>query len=159
VPTYLTATGSRAELATWTGYAGTDYTLTDMDFESSWIKFGETMQSRAIVDFVQLLGEFRSTCVVRVRVAKDYEAASPGVWNYNTDVTWTPSPGTAGSSLQVRQGPRWKRVEALKTRFTITAPGGANNPLGGPCARLTTIAIQHALEPNAYGAISAAQKQ
>jgi hypothetical protein len=156
-PAYLTATGVRAELSTWDGYAGTDYTLTAMDIETSWIKFND-LQGRAIVDFVQLLGEFRSTCVIRQRMAKDYEAVSPGVWNYNTDKTWTPFPATAGSSLQVRQGPRFKRCESLKARFTITAPGGTS-PLGGPCARLTSIVIPHAIEPNAYGAIAAAQKQ
>lgn len=157
LPAYLTATGVRAELATWDGYAGTDYTLTSIDFETGWSKFG-AMQARAIVDYVQLLGELRSTCVIRKRLARDYEASSPGVWNYTTDETWTPSPGVVGSALQVRQSPRYKRCESLKARFTITAPDGVS-PLGGPCARLTSIAILFALEPNAYSALGAAQKQ
>lgn len=156
-PAYLTATGMRAELATWVGYAGTDYSLTQMDLETNWIKFGG-MQSRAIVDFVQLLGELRSTCVIRKRLAKDYEAVSAGVWNYNTDVTWTPYPATAGGALQVRQAPRRKRCEALKARFTVTAQDGVS-PLGGPCAVFTSIVTSFAVEPNAYGAVSAAQKQ
>lgn len=156
-PAYLTATGVRAELATWSGYAGTDYTLTAIDVETGWAKFG-AMQARAIVDYVQLLGELRSTCVIRKRLARNYEAASPGVWNYTTDVTWTPSPGVFGSAFQVRQAPRRKRCEAIKARFTITAPDGVS-PLGGPCVRLTSIAILFALEPNAFGALGAAQKQ
>lgn len=157
-PAYLNASGARAELSTWDGYGATDASLVLADVEPSWVKFGSGLQSRAIVDFVQLLGEFRSDCVIRKRIAKDYEAVTPGVWNYHTDETWTPSPGTVGSALQVRQSPRWKRCEALKTRFTITAPDGVS-PLGGPCARLTGIAIPFALEPGAYGALSSAQKQ
>ncbi len=159
-PAYLATTtpGVRTELATWDGYAGTDYTLTSADVESSWVKFGGEMQARAIVDLVQLLGEFRSSCAIRIRMAKDYEAVSPGVWNYTTDRTWTPSPGTAGSSLQVRQGPRWKRCESIKARFTITNIDGVS-PLAGPCARMTAITLQHAIEPNAYSALAAAQKQ
>lgn len=156
-PAYLTATGPRVELATWDGYAGTDASLTVIDVETGWAKFG-AMQARAIVDHVQLLGELRSACVIRKRLAKDYEAASPGVWNYTTDVTWTPSPGVLGSALQVRQSPRWKRCESIKARFTVTHPDGVS-PLGGPCVRFTSIAMLFALEPNTYGALGSAQKQ
>ncbi len=95
--------------------------------------------------------------MIRKRLAKDYEASSPGAWNYNTDVTWTPT-GTVGSALQVRQSPKRKRCESVKARFTITAPDGAS-PLDGPCARMTSIAIPFAVEPNPYGALGAAQKQ
>lgn len=156
-PAYLTATGVRAELATWVGYAGTDYSLTLMDIETNWIKFGG-MQSRAIVDFVQLLGELRSTCKIRKRLAKDYEAVSAGVWSYNTDQTWVPYPGVIGAPLQVRQSPTRKRCQSLKARFTVTHQDGVS-PLSGACAVFTSILASFAVEPNAYGAVSAAQKQ
>ena len=155
-PSYLTATGVRAEnsnLNVWTN----DYTLTQMDVELGWIKFGG-MQSRAIVDFVQLLGELRTGCKIRVRLAKDYEAVSEDVWNYHTDKTWTPYPGTIGSALQLKQGPRWRRCQALKARFTVTHIDGVS-PLTGPCVRLTSIAMPFALEPNPYSALAPAQKQ
>lgn len=156
MPAYLTDTGVRAELATWDGYDGSDYTLTEMDVETGWIKFG-AMQSRAIVDAVQLLGEYRSDCRVRVRLARDYKEAS-GEWAYDTDKTWTPSPAVVGSSLQLKQGPRYRRCGSLKARFTITAPDGFS-PLGGPCVRMTSIAMPYAVEPNTYSALAAAQKQ
>lgn len=156
-PVYLTATGTRAELATWDGYAGLDYTLTSMDVQTGWIKFG-AMQARVIVDYVQLLGELRSTCVIRKRLARDYAAVSPGAYDYTTDKTWTPSPGVIGSAFQVRQSPRFKRCEVVKARFTVTHPDGVS-PLGGPGVRITSIAAVFAAEPTAYGALGAAQKQ
>lgn len=160
-PAYLAATGVRAELASWDGYAGTDYTLTSFEIEGGFIKFG-AMQSRAVVDFVQLLGEFRSDCRIRTRIAKDYEAVYDGTtgtssWNYTTDEYWNATPPTIGSSLQVRQAPRWKRCESLKVRFTVTHADGVS-ALAGPCARLTSIVLQFANEPNAYSALGAAQK-
>ncbi len=165
-PAYLTATGVRAEMTSldglWAGYAGVDYTLTSIEIETGWIKFGQN-QSRAIVDFVQLLGELRSACAIRKRLAKDYEATAPDEesgatsWNYHTDLTWQSS-GVIGSALQVRQSPRWKRCEAFKARFTITNVDGVS-PLAGPCARLTSIVMPFAIEPGAYGALAASQKQ
>lgn len=178
--------GTPAYLASGSAFSAAvgDYTLTSMDIETGWIKFGQE-QSRAVVDFVQLLGEFRSSCQVQVQIAKDYEATSPdeesgtGAWNYHTSRTWTPFPGTVGSGLQMRTAPKRKRCEALKVRYTITsAPGGGGGnaqawPAGvraelatwtgytgfGPAARLTGIAMPFAIEPNAYAAIAANQKQ
>jgi hypothetical protein len=154
---YLTPTGLREELTTWAGYGGVDYSLTLVDIETSWIKVND-QQGRGIVDWMQLLGEFRSACAIRMRMARDYSATSPGVWNYTTDKTWTPFPAVVGSSLQVRKGPRYRRCESIKTRITITNPDGAS-PLGGPCARLTSLAMLYGIEPNTYGALAAAQKQ
>jgi hypothetical protein len=157
VCTYLTATGSRQEITTWDGYAGTDASLTEMQLETTWIKPDGRQQGRYIIDFLQLLGEFRSACVIRAQLAKDYEQTSPGNPNWLTDKTWSPFPTINGTGLERRTAPTRKRCATIKARYTITNPDGVS-PLGGPCVRLNSITGSYAVEPGVYSAIASAQK-
>ena len=155
---YLTATGPRKEITTWTGYTGTDYTLALVEVETQWIKPDGRQQGRYVVDYLQILGEWRSTCVIRGQLAKDYEQTAPGTPNWHTDKTWTPTPTINGNALELRMSPAKKRCASIKARISITAPDGVS-PLGGPCARLTSLTGQYAVEPGIYSALSSGQKQ
>lgn len=155
---YLTSTGPRKEIADWTGYAGTDASLSLCEVETTWLKPDGRQQGRYIVDYVQLLGEYRSAFKMRVRLAKDYEQTAPSSPNWHTDKTWTPFPTTNGSGMELRAAPAKKRCAAIKVRLSITAIDGVS-PLGGPCLRLDSITGQYAVEPGVYGAIAATQKQ
>lgn len=155
---YLTATGTRQEITTWDGYAGTDADLSLAQIETTWIKPDGRQQGRYVVDYLQLLGEFRSACAIEVQLAKDYEQTSPGNPNWHTTRVWSPFPTIAGNGLENRTSPKFKRCASIKARYTITNPDGIS-PLTGPCVRLTSITGQYAVEPGTYGAIASAQKQ
>jgi hypothetical protein len=102
---YLAATGTRTQLTTYTGVTY------GMDVEML-IKPGDQQQGAVAARALQLLGEYRSSFLGRVRVAYNY---SP---TYTDDKAWTPSPTTVGGPLQLRHSPRQPRCQALKVRFT-----------------------------------------
>lgn len=107
---YLTATGTRTQLTTYTGLT---YGL---DVETTWIKLSD-LQGAARCRKLQPLGEVRSSCLVRARVGYNYR---PG---YVDDVARTPTLLTPGDPLQVKHGPRRPQCEALKLRITAVTAG------------------------------------
>lgn len=111
---YLTTTGPKLEQAAFTGLT---YGL---DVESSWIKLHELM-GFGMLRAIQILGEFRSACLVRIRVARDYQYDGAGNVVYFDDKAWSPSPTVVGSALQVRHSPTQGRGEAFKVRITAVA--------------------------------------
>lgn len=114
---YLTATGPKQQLATYTGLTY------GMDAELTWIKPAD-LQGAIAVRWFELLGEFRSSCLVRMRVARDYQYDGAGNVVYFDDFSWSPSPAVVGSALQVRHSPSIQKVEAFKVRITAAAPAG-----------------------------------
>lgn len=148
----LTPTGPLLEQST---YAAVNY---GFDVETSWIKPND-QQGRIIVDYFGLLGEYRSAFSLRFRMASDYIGDGAGGWQYHTDSFWDPFPAVVGSSLQVRPGPAagYSRCEAFKIRLTAYAPDHVSAPTG-PCARLTSIALQYADEPGLFTGLNQAQK-
>lgn len=154
---YLTPTGPRKQITTWDGYAGTDDQLTFFEVETQWIKPDGRQQGRYVVDYVQLLGEYRSSCQFLVQIAKDYEYTAPGVPKWHTAKAWTPTPAISGNALSVRTSPIRKRCASIKVRINIAS--GLLGPLLGPCARLTSLTGQFAVEPGIYAALGADQKQ
>lgn len=108
---YLTATGPKMEQA---AYSGLTYGI---DAESSWIKPAD-LQGFAKLGYIEILGEYRSACLVRVRVARDYQYDGAGNVVYFDDKAWSPSPTVVGSALQVRHSPSRSQGEAFKVRIT-----------------------------------------
>lgn len=113
---YLTATGPKIEQATYTGVTY------GADVESSWIKLND-LQGAGRVGQIEILGEYRSACLVRVRVARDYQYDGAGNVVYYDDKAWPPSPTVVGSALQVRHSPTQGQCEAIKVRITAVAAG------------------------------------
>lgn len=136
---YLTTTGPRAQL---TSYTGVDYGI---DLETAWIKLND-LQGYGAVDFFDLLGEYRSACTVRVRLARDY------VDTYFQDKTHTPSL-TAGAPLQLRHRPSIRQVKALKVRITITQTAA------GESVKLNGLAFMLGLQPGLNRNVAQTSKQ
>jgi hypothetical protein len=108
---YLTSTGPKVEQSTYTGLT---YGL---DVESSWIKMAD-LQGAARLRWFDVLGEFRSSHLMRVRCARDYQYDGSGNAVYFDDVAWTATPTTVGNALQVRHSPTQQQCEAIKVRLT-----------------------------------------
>lgn len=113
VYTILTASGPRQESASFTGLTY------GQDVELAWLKLSE-LTGYGKLGEIQLLGEYRSACLVRLRIARDYQYDGAGNPTYFDDLAWTPSPTTVGSALQLQH-----RVagwgEAFKIRITVVA--------------------------------------
>lgn len=140
---YLTSTGPYTQ--------GTSYTSVDygIDLETAWIKLSD-LQGYGAIDMLQLLGEFRSDCTIRVRLARDYWKDGDGV--YFQDKTHTPS-STAGMPLELQHSPSIRQVKALKVRITVT-PTAA-----GESVKLTGIAFKLGIQPGLNRNIPSASKQ
>jgi len=113
---YLTATGPKIE-------QGALSSLTyGMDVESSWIKIND-LQGFAKMGEMMILGEYRSACLVRMRLARDYQYDGAGNVAYFEDLAWSPNATTVGGALQVRHAPSAGNadMEALKVRITATS--------------------------------------
>jgi hypothetical protein len=121
---YLTATGPAIEQTTHTSLTY------GMDVERAWIKpaslaadvqnnVGPGGQVASRIRKLQPLGEVRSACLVRVRIAYNYK---PG---YVDDVVHDLSALAAGSPLEFKIGPKRPQCQALKVRITAVVAGGS----------------------------------
>lgn len=109
-------------------YTGVDY---GMDVETAWIKFND-LQGFARLRRLLVLGEFRSSHTLRIRLARDYQTT------YFQDKTWTVSPTVVGGPLQVKHGPSIQQMQAIKIRLTATSDvAGAIASAGGGYVRET----------------------
>lgn len=153
--------GSYVYLSSANGVAQEALSITNpgygWDVETSWIPVTQSRQGRANVLWFQVLGEFRSACNVRVRVAKDYESDGAGSWNWYDDVNWTATPTVVGGPLQLRHGPSRKRCQAIKVRLTAYAPDGVSPPTG-EAARLTGLVLLAGAEPGPFRLSPAQEK-
>lgn len=107
---YLTSAGPKVEQ---TSYSALTYGL---DVETSWIK--PELQGEFTLRWLSILGEYRSTHLLRIRVARDYQYDGAGNVSYFDDTAWTPSPTTVGSALQVKHTPSLTKMQAVKVRIT-----------------------------------------
>ncbi len=137
-----------------TTYSGVAY---GMDVETAWFKPGG-LQGRCTVRDVQILGEYRSGCRVRVRIARDYQQDGSGNWLYFDDEIWTVTPTVVGGPLQLRHGPSQKRCESMKIRLTVMGAGALTVPTG-EALRFTGLALDVGVEPGLFRGLAAAQKQ
>jgi len=130
--TYLTTTGPKTQQTT---FASATYGI---DVELAWVKLGD-LQGYGCVDRIDLLGEFRSSCTVRVRLARDFW--KDGVDTYFQDKSWNPYPGVVGGPLQVKHGPSIRQMQAIKIRITVT-PSTA-----GESVKLTGLSLVLGFDP------------
>lgn len=130
---YLSTTGPRVESATYTGVTY------GMDIETSWIKL-QDLQGAARVRWIEVLGEFRSPCFIRIRVARDYQYDGAGNVVFADDVAWPATPAVVGSALQVRHALTQGQAEAIKVRVSAVTVGamGALATLTGLTPVVTT---------------------
>ena len=105
-----------------TTYSGVSY---GQDAETVWIKLADYMGATS-VRHIEPLGEFRSDCLVRVRVAYDYEMTGTTP-DYVDDFVWSPTPAIAGKPLQFQFDPKRPQCEAIKIRLTAVSDTGAGN--------------------------------
>lgn len=103
---YLTSTGPKQQQ---TSYSSLTYGI---DVETAWIKPADLLQGGAASRALQPLGEYRSSHLLRSRIAYNY------LQSYVDDKVWTPSPTTVGGPLQFKHGPRRPRHQAIKMRLT-----------------------------------------
>lgn len=149
---YLTASGPKVEQSSMSGLT---YGL---DVETSWIKMND-LQGFAQVGSFMALGEFRSTCLLRMRLARDYQYDGSGNAVYFDDFAWAPTPTTVGSALQLRRRPSsgQGRGEAFKVR--LTAVSDASRALLATATMTTSVptsgadwaATWQAVDPGAMG--------
>lgn len=136
---YLTDSGPRTQL---TSHTGVDYGI---DLELAPVKLND-IAGYGAVDCFHLLGEFRSDCTVRVRLARDFQPT------YFQDKTHTPAL-TAGMPLELRHSPSIRQVKALSVRITVTPTSS------GEGVELTGIAFKLGVQPGLNRNLAQAAKQ
>lgn len=109
---YLTATGPKIEQSTFTG---TSYGI---DAETTWIKPAD-LQGAVSIGKVQPLGEVRSPCFVRMRIAYNYRQDADGNAIYVDDKVYDATALAAGSVLQFLARPKRQQCDAIKVRLTV----------------------------------------
>jgi len=82
-----------------------------LDVETGWIKLGQ-LQAYKLIRRFWVLGQYRGTHNLRIRVAYDYD----DTWIDNK--VWTPSPTTVDGPLQIEHGPSRPKCTAIKIRIT-----------------------------------------
>jgi hypothetical protein len=107
---YLTATGPALQ--------GTTYTALTYghDIETCFIKPAD-LQGAVSIRRLQILGEYRSAVLMRVRVAYDYNTA------YVDDMVWAPTPTTVGGPLMVSHPIERPKSTSVKIRITAVVAG------------------------------------
>jgi hypothetical protein len=128
-----------------------------IDIETSWIKIAD-MHGTGIVRLAQVLGEWKSNHLLRVRMAVDYKSDGAGGWVYTYDKMWTPNATVVGDPERVQLWPTPNRMGAIKWRFTTYAFDGVSPPTGAACS-LTGIMLDVAVEQPYFSKLAAAAKQ
>ncbi len=142
---YLATNTVLAEQST---YVATNYGL---DVETAWIKPAD-LQGACRVRWFELLGEYRGSHYLRVRVARDYQTT------YFDDKFWPPSPAAIGGPLQVEHTPSIQRCEAIKIRLTACDQTDGT-PATTEALKLTGLALEVGIRRGTYRQLPAAQKQ
>ena len=136
---YLTSTGVKVQEST--------HTLTDygIDLETAPIKFND-LAGYGAMDCFHLLGEFVSSCTVRIRLALDYATT------YFQDKTHTPSQST-GTTYELKHSPSIRQAKSYRVRITV-APTSA-----GESVKLTGINFLLGVQPGLNRNLAQANKQ
>lgn len=147
---YVYLDSSQGPMLEQTSYAsGVNY---GMDVELSFEKPAGYV-GRFNTRWVMLLGEYRSSCLARVRVNSNYQQDGAGNWVYFDDVVKAPA-AVVGGPLQVRHGPSQPNgMESLKVRITAISATLASIAL---TASGTTITITSSIGTSAGNALSLA---
>ncbi len=132
-----------------TTYTALDYGI---DVETPWIKLAD-LQGTGRVRALQLLGEYRSTHHLRVRVAYDYDTT------WIDDKYWEPSPTTVGGPLQFRHGPARQSVQAIKFRFTAVSATSHLAAPAGEALKLVGLGLEVGTKRGLWRRLPAAQRQ
>lgn len=127
-----------------------------LDVETPWVKLNE-LAGRGRVRWIQITGEWRSACRVRVRVARDYEVDGGGDPAWFDDVELVPDTAIVGNRLYLEHGPRYGRFSAIKVRITAIATGDLTPPIG-EALKLTGLGLEVGVQPGLNRNLSAAQK-
>jgi hypothetical protein len=130
----LNDTNAQAEQ---TSYSGADYFF---DVETAWI-YPAGPLGFCQVKWVEVLGEYRSTTDIRLRIARFQGSASV---TYSTDKYWIASPTVVGAPLRFKRKPKYQRSSAFKIRLTGYASGSRVNPPADEAFRLTGLALEWA---------------
>lgn len=140
-------------LAEQSDYSAANYHL---DVELGALQLGG-MAGYQLVRWMHIVGEQRSNCRVRIRIAYDHSNsdASGPTW---TDDVYFDQTATAGATLQCRFGPSRCRSEAFRIRITDYALGSTSNPPAGEGLRLTGLGLEVGLERGTFRGLPAAQK-
>jgi hypothetical protein len=120
-----------------------------LDLEMGWIKTSEYQR----IWELQILGEFRSACRLRVRLSRDHQEGT-----YFQDKIWTVTPTTVGGPLRLRHRPSIQQCQALKVRLTVLHATLDQAPVGEG-VRLTGIALEYGQQPGLFKRLPAAQSQ
>jgi hypothetical protein len=130
---YLATAAVKAEQTTYTSL---DY---GMDVETAWIPLG-TIQGFGRIWGVHVLGEYRSTHRLRVRLYRNWTATA------FQDKYWTVSPTTVGDALEVDHRPSIQEMRALKIRLTANHPSSDATPPTGEALKLSHLTLELGLE-------------
>lgn len=150
---YCTATDVLKEsdfATTQTNYA--------LDVELAWLVPAGAM-GRFLLRQIHLLGEFRSACDMRIRVAKDYKETDAAGPTWFDDRYRSVSPTDVGGPLQFRHGPKETKMEAVKIRLTPYAVGSTTNPPTGEAVRLTGLMLEMRPQRGAFRGLNNTQRQ
>ncbi len=150
--TYAFTTGAKSEQSS---YSSLTYGL---DLETAWIKLAD-LQGFGAVRWLMVLGEYRSTHALRIRIAYNYAESDASGATWVDDKSFTVTPTTVGGPLQLRHGPKRHRVEAIKIRLTAHTVGVSGTPPTGEALKLTGLGLEVGFEPGLFRRLPAAQKQ
>lgn len=116
--TYLTSTGPKQEE---TSFVNADATF-GLDVETAWIKPADLMGAVAL-RMVQALGEIESSCLVRMRIAYNYDEAFVDDVVLDAGAILGPLPANSTPPLQFSHGPKRRQCNAFKIRLTAVVAG------------------------------------
>lgn len=133
--------------------AGVDYGI---DIESAWIPLGE-MQGYGALRWLSVLGELRSSCRVRVRLAYNYNESDSAGPIWLDDKYFAVTPAVTGGPLQFRHGPKFHKCESFKVRLTAYHAVNATPPTG-EALKLTSLALELGFRQGLFRGLPAAQK-
>lgn len=137
-----------ADFSVATGYG--------MDIETAWFK-PSGLVGQFKTRWIMPLGEYRSACAVRIRVARNYQSDGAGGWSYFDDKYRTPAT-VVGGPLQVRMGPSIPNEESIKVRITASSSAKDGTAPTGEAMKLTGIGLEIGLKPGLYKLLAQAQK-
>jgi hypothetical protein len=124
----------------------TSYASADYGWDVEMLLHLGGLQGFARVRKILLLGEVRGSGSVRFRVGTYQEST------YFDDKTWTISPTTAGTELEVKHGPSQQQHKAIRVRLTSHATAGEK-------PKLTALSLELGLKRGLYPRNAAAQRQ
>lgn len=134
-------------------YTGVDYSL---DVETAWLKF-DGLQGYTRMRWFYILGEYRSACAIRIRVARNYLEDDTLGPTWMQDEQRVVSPTLVGGPLQQRKRLKYQKGQSYKIRINDQGVVADSNPTG-ESFRLTGLTFSVGMKPNSYKNLPLAQK-